>query len=108
MKGGRCFGHWVGLAIAVGFLFFDVSMLPVMGFAQQRNIAVVDRLLVEQGGDTFYARSLDTQKRYRVDLANCTAFSGEMIILVVEAGRGMGFYSNRGSWCLVKEMWPVD
>ena len=92
---------WLGLLMAAFFVAFIKE-----GEAQQKNIAVVDKLFVEEGGHLFEARSIESGRRYKVHVNNCYANKGELVILVVEADKGLGFYSNRGTWCLVRELWP--
>ena len=110
MKNLERFAQALTFLLVGAFPVLSLSFLVPPGFAQQQgNIAVVDKLFVEQGGSgVAYTRSLESKKRYKVDIANCAAYSGELLILVVEVGKGMGFYSNTGGWCLVKEMWPID
>ena len=82
------------------------SLLALAAWAQQ-GVVVVDKLQVEDGGDLFHARSLESGKRYWVKLANCRAIPGEVFVVVVVPGKGMGTYSSTGTFCLISEQYLV-
>jgi len=72
----------------------------------QQGVVVVDKFQVEDGGELFHARSLETGKRYWVKFAKCRAIPGEVFVVVVVPGQGMGTYSSTGTFCLISEQYP--
>ncbi len=80
-------------------------LLSSVAWAQQ-GVAVVDKLIAEDGGNLFYARSADTGKRYRVKFADCRVDPGTLFVVVIEPAKGMGTYSASGGFCRIVEFQP--
>jgi len=72
----------------------------------QQNATIVDKLVAEDGGQIFYARSTETGKRYQMRFENCTTWRGDFLVVVIEPGKGMGTYASNGGWCLITHMLP--